>query len=72
MQMIIKYDDVVDSIYFIISDEKPYESEEINDGVIIDYGKNDDIVAIEVLNFKKEHKDLDLPIVGNFLLKQAS
>ena len=70
--MIIKYDDVVDSIYFIISDEKPYESEEINDGVIIDYGKNDDIVAIEVLNFKKEHKDLDLPIVGNFLLKQAS
>ena len=70
--MIIKYDDVTDSIYFLLSDEKPYESEEINDGVIVDYGKNDDIVAIEVLNFKKEHKDLDIPIVGNFLLKQAS
>ena len=67
--MIIKYDDVTDSIYFLLSDEKPYESEEINDGVIVDYGKNDDIVAIEVLNFKKEHKNLDIPIVGNFLIK---
>ncbi len=70
--MIIKYDETTDSIYFILSNEKPYESEEISNGVVIDYGKNDDIVAIEVLNFKKEHKDLNIPIVGNFLLKQAS
>jgi uncharacterized protein YuzE len=70
--MIIKYDEVTDSIYFIVSDEKPYESQEIENGVIVDYGKNDDIVAIEVLKFKSEHKDLDIPIVGNFLLKQAS
>ncbi len=70
--MTIKYDDTTDSIYFIISNEKPYESQEIENGVIVDYGKNDDIVAIEVLNFKKEHKDLNLPIVGNFLLKEAS
>ncbi len=70
--MIIKYDEKSDSIYFIISDEKPYESEEIEKGVIVDYGKNDDIVAIEVLNFKSKHKDLHIPIVGNFLLKEAS
>ena len=70
--MTIKYDDTTDSIYFIISNEKPYESQEIENGVIVDYGKNDDIVAIEVLNFKKEHRDLNLPIVGTFLLKQAS
>lgn len=70
--MIIKYDEVTDSIYFIVSDEKPYESEEINSGLIVDYGKNDEIVAIEVLNFKKEHTDLEIPIVGNFLLKKAS
>ena len=70
--MIIKYDEKTDSIYFILSDEKAYESQEIEKGVIVDYGKNDDIIAIEVLNFQKEHKDLNLPIVGNFLLKKAS
>ena len=46
MQMIIKYNEAIDSIYFILSNEKPYESEEISNGVVIDYGKNDDIVAI--------------------------
>lgn len=70
--MNIKYDETTDSIYFIISNETPYESEELEDGVIIDYSKNNDIVAIEVLNFKKEHRDLDLPIEGNSFLKQAS
>ncbi len=70
--MNIKYDETTDSIYFIISNEIPYESEELEDGVIIDYSKDNDIVAIEVLNFKKEHRDLDLPIVGNFFLKKAS
>ena len=70
--MIIKYDEVTDSIYFIVSEEKLYESQEVEEGVIIDYGKNDDIVAIEVLKFKKEHRDINIPVVGNFLLKQAS
>ncbi len=70
--MIIKYDEVTDSIYFIISDEKPYESQEVEDGVIIDYGKDDEIIAIEVLKFKKEHRDINIPVIGNFLLKKAS
>ena len=70
--MIIKYDETTDSIYFILSDEKPYESQELEKGVIVDYSKNNDIVAIEILKFKQNHKDLDIPIVGNFLLKQAS
>ncbi len=70
--MIIKYDETTDSIYFILSDEKPYESQELEKGVVVDYSKNNDIVAIEILKFKQNHKDLDIPIVGNFLLKQAS
>jgi|GEM_PF-823035 len=70
--MIIKYDEVTDSIYFIVSDKKPYESQEVEEGVIIDYGKDDEIVAIEILKFKKEHRDINIPVVGNFLLKQAS
>ncbi len=70
--MNIKYDEKSDSIYFVLSDEKPYESQEIEKGIIVDYSKDEDIVAIEVLNFKKEHKDIDIPIVGSFLLKRAS
>ena len=70
--MIIKYDEVTDSIYFIVSDKKPYESQEVEEGVIIDYGKDDEIIAIEVLKFKKEHRDINIPVIGNFLLKKAS
>jgi len=70
--MIIKYDEESDSIYFIMSDEKPFESQEIEKGIIVDYSKNDGIVAIEVLNFKSNNKDLNIPLVGNFCLKQAS
>jgi uncharacterized protein YuzE len=70
--MIIKYDEESDSIYFIMSDEKSFESQEIEKDVIVDYGKSDDIVAIEVLKFKSNHKDLNIPLVGNFCLKQAS
>jgi uncharacterized protein YuzE len=70
--MIIKYDEESDSIYFIMSDEKPFESQEIEKGIIVDYSKDDDIVAIEVLNFKSNNKDLNIPLVGNFCLKQAS
>ena len=70
--MIIKYDEVTDSIYFIMSDEKPYESQEVEAGVIIDYSKSDSIIAIEILKFKEEHKTIDIPVVGDFLLKQAS
>lgn len=69
--MIIKYDEKTDSIYFILSEEKPYESEELKKGVVVDYSKENNIVAIEVLNFKKEHQNLDIPIVGNFLLKAS-
>ncbi len=72
MQMNIKYDENSDSIYFILSDEKPYESQEIEKGVIVDYSKDEEIVAIEILNFKKEHKDINIPIIGSFLLKKAS
>ncbi len=70
--MNIRYDKTTDSIYFIVSDEKPYESEEVEKGVIVDYNRQNDIVAIEVLHFKTEHANLELPIDGNFSLKKAS
>ncbi len=70
--MNIRYDETTDSVYFILSDEKPYESEEVEKDVIVDYNKQNDIVAIEVLHFKQEHANLELPIDGSFSLKKAS
>ena len=70
--MKIKYDKQSDSIYFIVSDNKPYESEEIEKDIVIDFDKDNNIVAIEVLNFNKNHKNFQLPIDGTFSLKKAS
>jgi uncharacterized protein YuzE len=66
--MNIKYDDKTDSIYFIVSSDKPFESEEIEKGIIIDYNENGNVVAIEILNFKEKHQNVNLPILGDFSL----
>ncbi len=70
--MNIRYDETTDSVYFVLSDEEPYESEEVEKDVIVDYNRQNDIVAIEVLHFKTEHTNLELPIDGSFSLKKAS
>ena len=61
--MKIKYDAEIDAIYVIMSDDKIVESEERSKDVIVDYNKNDEVVAIEVLNVKDNNHTIDLPIV---------
>ena len=61
--MKIKYDANTDAIYVILSDDKVVESEERSKDVIVDYNKNDEIVAIEVLNVKDNNRTINLPIV---------
>jgi len=70
--MTIRYDKSSDSVYFILTDEVPYESEEIKKDVIVDYDKDDKITSIEILNFKENNFDLDIPVLGDFFLKKAS
>ncbi len=70
--MIIKYDEKSDSIFFVLSQDKAYESEEIEKDVIVDYDKNNKITSIEVLNFKSNNKDVELPVLGDFILQKAS
>jgi len=60
--MKIKYDEKSDSILFIIDEQASFESEEIQKDVVVDYDKNEKIVAIEILNFKTNEKVVDLPI----------
>ncbi len=66
--MTIKYDNEADAIYVIFSNDDVAESEEKSKDVIIDYNDRDEVVAIEVLNVKKQTHNIDLPLI----LKEAS
>jgi uncharacterized protein YuzE len=59
----LNYDQDVDAAYFQIEDKTVLESEEIADGIIIDYDKNNEIVGVELLGVTTINpKDLDLLI----------
>ena len=60
--MKIKYDEETDAIFFILSDKKIVESEEITKGVIVDYDDDDQLASIEVLNFRSRKEELNIPI----------
>ena len=43
------YDPDTDSAYFIIEERTALESEEITDGIVLDYDENDKVLAVELL-----------------------
>ncbi len=45
-------------IYLQFSHEKVKNTEEITDGIIIDYGENDNIIKIEILNYIERNLNL--------------
>ena len=58
--MKIMYDNETDSIYVRFSDDPIVESEEQDNGTIIDYNRNDEIVAVELLHVKSRPVEIDL------------
>ena len=50
IQMKVIYDPQTDSLTIILRDVPVKESDEIKDGLIVDYGDDDRIVAIEMLD----------------------
>jgi uncharacterized protein YuzE len=50
IQMKVIYDPQTDSLTIILRDVPVKESDEIRDGLIVDYGDDDHIVAIEMLD----------------------
>ena len=52
MSFMINYDPDVDAAYFRIKDTTVLESEEIADGIIVDYDGDDNIVGIELLGIE--------------------
>ena len=61
--MKIIYDNETDSIYVQFSNDAVAESEEKENGTIVDYNANDEIVAVEVLNVKTNPNEIDIPTV---------
>ncbi len=48
----VSYDQEVDAAYFRIDNKAVLDSEEIADGIIVDYDENSSIVGVELLGVK--------------------
>lgn len=59
----VKYDKVGDALYIKIRDDKVFESEEIEPGIIVDYNKKGEIIGIEVLWFSRRKFDLSKAVI---------
>ena len=57
--MQFSFDKIANVLYIQFSREKVIETEEIGEGIIIDYGENNFINGIEILNFTKRNINLN-------------
>ena len=48
--MRVRYDEEVDVLYIRLKETSYYESEEIKEGIIIDYDKDGNVIGIEMMN----------------------
>ena len=68
--MKFKYYPETDTLYVELRGTPSAESEEIAEGIVVDYDENGEIVGIEVEGVSKKG-DVDIPIVGKLLLASA-
>ncbi len=57
--MEFSFDKVADVLHINFSNEKIINTEEVNSGIIIDYGKKQKIIGIEILNYSKRNINLN-------------
>jgi uncharacterized protein YuzE len=57
--MNFSFDKIANALYIRFSNEKIANSDEIAEGIVIDYGKNEDVVGVEILNFSKRNLNLN-------------
>lgn len=57
--MKVHYDPNVDAIYLRLGDAKIVESEEVRPGIVLDFDSQDRVVAVEILNVRKQFPDAD-------------
>ncbi|MFA4922696.1 MAG: DUF2283 domain-containing protein [Ignavibacteriaceae bacterium] len=51
--MKLHYDQNVDALYIRLDESNIMESEEVKEGIVLDYNKDDQVVGIEILNVSK-------------------
>jgi len=51
--MKVKFDDANDAVYFRLDESKIIESEEVQQGVILDFNKDGRVVGVEILGIKE-------------------
>ena len=65
--MQIRYSPDVDILVIRLSNKPVCESEHLAEqGIVVDYDENDEIVGLEILDWSKRNK-LDLPFVGKLI-----
>ena len=68
--MRVKYDLEADAIYIYFSDKKPTKTEEVREGLIVDFSE-DKIVGLELLDVKKNTFASSLDDISISLSKTA-
>jgi uncharacterized protein YuzE len=58
--MRIKVDKEADALYFRLDENKIFESEEVQPGVILDFDDDNQVVGFEILNVSKRTSPIDL------------
>lgn len=51
--MKIFYDEKVDALYLRLDDSNIVDSEEVKEGIVLDYNQNEQVVGIEILNISE-------------------
>jgi uncharacterized protein YuzE len=51
--MKVQFDEKADAIFFRLDESEITESEEVHPGIILDFNKENEVVAVEVLRVKK-------------------
>lgn len=58
--MKLYYDEKVDTLYLRLDESRIVDSEEIKEGIVLDYNQEDQVVGIEILEISKRVPLLEL------------
>jgi len=63
LEYIIRYDPGADALYIKLKEGEVADSEEVGEGVIVDYDDKGEVIGIELIEFSKKRIDLGELIV---------
>ena len=59
MEFRVSYDKVADALYIKLKDKEVEDGIEVKNGVIVDIGREEDIIGVEILGFSKKKIDIN-------------